>query len=129
MPPDVEFATRLGVLAEVFGESLTPNRVAGYWAALSDLEPGDLYAAMDHALKTCRFFPRPAELRDHAESLAEDRRRRRLEESPVVPHYRRLEAGDVPVSPERLTAFLAELRQMVKAMPGPEPRSHGRRSS
>ena len=129
MSPDLEFAKRLGVLAEVLGEALTPVRVAGYWAALSDLEPADLYAAMDHALKTSRFFPRPAELRDHAGSLAEARRRLLLDESPVVPHYRRLEPGDVPASPERVAAFFAELRQRIRSMPEPERRPHGRRPS
>jgi hypothetical protein len=124
MSCEAEFAKRLGVLAEVFAESLSPMRVAGYWAALSDLEPVDVYAAMDHALKTSRFFPRPGEVREHAEALADKRRERERQDKPVVPHYRRLEAGDVPVSAQRIAQFLAEMRQMIRSMPELERRPH-----
>ena len=58
------FATRLAALAEVFAEPLTPVRVAGYRAALDDLAPTEVFAAIGTAAKGCRFFPKPVELRE-----------------------------------------------------------------
>jgi hypothetical protein len=127
MSPEVEFAGRLGVLAEVFGEVLTPIRVGGYWAALQDQVPTDVWAALDHALKTSKFFPRPAELREHAEALAEKRRKYDADHNQIEPVYRRLAADNPPASPERIAAFWAEMRALVKSMPQPDRRMHGRK--
>ena len=127
MEPDTEFVRRFVLLAEVLAEPLSEKRIAGYWAALSDLEPSDVWAAMDHALKTNPYFPRPAELRAYAEDLAQKRAERRRLEHPVVPRYQRLEPGDTPVGSERIAAFFAELRQKIKTMPGPQPPSRERR--
>ena len=126
MSPEGEFAARLGILAEVFGEVLTPIRVGGYWAALSDQAPSDVWAALDHALKTSKFFPRPAELRDQALACADQRRKAQADQAPVEPGYRRLSEGDIVASPERIAAFWAEMRALIKSMPAPPRRPHGR---
>jgi hypothetical protein len=54
----------LAMLAEVFGESLTPARLAVYDQALDDLAAPDIKTACDRALRECKYFPRPAELRE-----------------------------------------------------------------
>lgn len=128
MPPDAEFVKRLLVLAEVMGESLSELRIAGYWAALSDLASEDTGHAMDRALKECRFFPRPAEIRDMARDHAQrrflrererdDRRRRSLELPMSAEERERHEA--------RVAQFLDTIKATVRAMPGPERRPHGR---
>ena len=128
MLPDAEFVKRLVILAEVMGETLSEVRIAGYWSALEGLTPADLYAAMDHALKTSKFFPRPAELREHAEALAEKRRKYEADHNQIEPVYRRLAADNLPASPERVAAFWAEMRALVKSMPAPARKPHGKAS-
>jgi hypothetical protein len=60
------FAELLALLGETFHEPISEGRVAGYWIALSDMPLPALQAAVCEALRTCRFFPRPAELRECA---------------------------------------------------------------
>lgn len=57
------FGELLALLGEVFNEPVTPARVAGYWLALDDLPFADVHAGVQRALKECRFFPKPAEIR------------------------------------------------------------------
>lgn len=83
--PDADFAKRLLVLAEVFGEPMSPIRLGGYWAALSDIDPEDLYRGMDEALRVCTFWPKPAELRKLAVAEASARHyEQRLRSLPPV---------------------------------------------
>lgn len=52
-------------LAELFGKTLTPQFVDLWSAVLEDL-PGDvLDRACKQASRTCKFFPAPAEIREH----------------------------------------------------------------
>ena len=60
------FAELLALLGETFHEPISEARVAGYWIALHDLPLPALQAAVREALRSCRFFPRPAELREYA---------------------------------------------------------------
>lgn len=57
------FGELLALLGEVFNEPVTTARVAGYWLALQDLPFGIVHDGVQEALKTCRFFPKPAEIR------------------------------------------------------------------
>jgi len=41
-------------------------RAVAYWHALEDLPLETVRRGVDQALRTCRYFPRPAELRDAA---------------------------------------------------------------
>lgn len=63
--------TRLSValtgLAEVFNEPMTEAKIEAYLYALGDLAIDDLEAAAAVALRTCRFMPRPVELRELVE--------------------------------------------------------------
>ena len=58
-----EVAKRLTLLAEVLGEPISPVRLAGYRAALDDLPVVDLVAALNDCANTCKFFPKPVEIR------------------------------------------------------------------
>jgi hypothetical protein len=60
------FAELMTMLAAAFREPLEGPRVAAYWAALDDLSIDAIEYAVDRTLRTCRFFPRPVELRDAA---------------------------------------------------------------
>ena len=89
--------SRFEKLADVLGYELTPTRVEGYMAALDDLDYADVVGALSQALRVCKFFPKPAELREfvaasqHQRDVAEDEAcavLRRADEQ------RRLEAWD-----------------------------------
>lgn len=58
------FAEGMAILGETFGESLSEGRIEAYYEALCDLEIGALAGAMRSAMRHCRFFPRPVELRE-----------------------------------------------------------------
>jgi hypothetical protein len=67
------FSTLLVGLAEVFDVTLTPTRTELYFRALEDLPLQDVQAAASRAMRECRFFPKPAELRDFAGESTEER--------------------------------------------------------
>lgn len=69
---NVEFRNRLVALAEVFDLKLAATRQALYFEALRDLPFEDVARALNHAIKTCTFFPRPAELRTFVLGDGED---------------------------------------------------------
>lgn len=50
-------------------EGMPPERLRAYALVLADLEPDVLQAAVAQCLSTCRFFPKPAEIRQAAVSL------------------------------------------------------------
>lgn len=112
-----EFIARLAMLAEVMDTTLTPIRIAGYRAALDDLNPDDLVVALNEATKFCKFFPKPAEIRDYALDAQRIRERRDALAHPYVPSYRRLAPGDTPVPLARIDAELAKLRALVRTIP------------
>lgn len=60
---NVEFRNRLVALAEVFDLKLAATRQALYFEALRDVPFEAVARALNAAVKTCKFFPRPAELR------------------------------------------------------------------
>jgi hypothetical protein len=61
------------VLAETFGEPLSELRIEGYSLFLGDLPDNDLLGAIATAGRTCKFFPKPAELRELVTGVTEDR--------------------------------------------------------
>ncbi len=78
-----EFLTLLGGLAEVFDAKFSEVKQQLYFEALKDLTLRDIREAMQEAIKTCKFMPRPVEIRtlvhgdpkDHAEQAWADLRR------------------------------------------------------
>jgi len=66
------FGELMGLLAEVFNEPVSAARTAGYWLALADLPFPDVRAGVQTALRDCRFFPKPAEIRTLASAQPVD---------------------------------------------------------
>lgn len=58
------FAEAMLLLSETFNEPVSDLRTSAYFDALSDLDMVDVNRAVRTALRTCKFFPRPAELRE-----------------------------------------------------------------
>lgn len=58
------FARALFVLGETFNESISDLRAEGYFDALRDFSLEEATAAIREALRTCKFFPKPVELRE-----------------------------------------------------------------
>lgn len=69
---NTEFRNRLVALGEVFDVKLSPQRQALYWEALRDLPFEAVARGIQQALKTAKFFPKPAELRTGAVGDVED---------------------------------------------------------
>lgn len=62
----------LAVLGETFNETVSDIRTEGYLMGLSDLQIEQVERGARQALKTSKFFPRPAELRELAVGSADD---------------------------------------------------------
>lgn len=60
-------------LAEAFSEPLTDLKTEAYFDALSDLDVADVLNAMRQSIRSCKFFPRPVELREQIQGNGEDR--------------------------------------------------------
>lgn len=59
-----EFAKALYILGDTFNVAMPDLMADGYFAALQDLTLAEAKTAMALALQTCKFFPRPVELRE-----------------------------------------------------------------
>jgi hypothetical protein len=66
------FGRRLTVVAEVFDKRLSAAQTALYFEALRDLPWAVVVHALRVSVQTCKFFPRPAELREFAIGDVED---------------------------------------------------------
>jgi len=67
------FVQRLSVLAEAYGVGLSPMKVVAYYYAVADLNEEELATTMNLALRSFRYFPSPAELRELVRGSVEDR--------------------------------------------------------
>lgn len=86
------------------------ERIELYWRALRDIPLADLHAAFDHLLKTARFLPTPAEVRQAAAPSLNRRlwlkfRAKRL----VALHEREWREPFEMVKPEDVQALLASV--------------------
>ena len=59
-------------LGETFNEPVGDLRMEAYWQALGDLPLDTVRATCRQALKACKFFPKPVELRQLADGSVED---------------------------------------------------------
>ena len=63
-PVNHEAVTRMVAgMAEIMGEELSPKRLVGYVELLIDIPLADLQAGMQRAMRSCKWFPKPAEIR------------------------------------------------------------------
>ncbi len=60
----VAFAEAMHVLGQTFSEPVSDVRVEAYFDALMDMPIEAVTGAVRLALRTCKFFPRPVELRE-----------------------------------------------------------------
>lgn len=60
----IEISKAMMVLGETFNEPVSAIRIEAYYAALSDLDTTAVLAAMHHCMRSSKFFPRPAEIRE-----------------------------------------------------------------
>lgn len=92
------FGEALGTVAEIFGETLSSTRLEGYFLSLSEFEFSAVSHAIAIAMKSCKFFPRPAELIEVIQGSVEDQAelawRRFLEALEGVGTYRTVDFDD-----------------------------------
>ena len=62
-------AAAMVIFAKVYRESIDPQLTDIYMAALGDLTVKDFKAAVDRLVKTQRFFPKPADIRQAVDEL------------------------------------------------------------
>jgi hypothetical protein len=67
-----EFAAVMLALAETFRVSVSEQRYKLYAEALSDLSQADIERAAARAMRECRWFPTPKELREFIEPSIDD---------------------------------------------------------
>jgi hypothetical protein len=109
------FFRQLTVLAETLGEPLTPVRLAGYCAALEDVPAQAVLIGIGEAMRTCRFFPKPVELRDLS---LESREWRQLRDREL----QALHAGylvPVTLTDEERHANVTRLKAALKSLSAP----------
>jgi hypothetical protein len=70
------FAGFMAVLEEVFGKDLNPQLVEIYFRALANWPIERIAAAVDEAVRTLKFFPKPAKLIELIEGSPADRAER-----------------------------------------------------
>lgn len=61
-----EFAIVIAALCETFGREASKATTYGYWLGLSDLSLSSVKDAATKAIRSCKFMPTPAELRELA---------------------------------------------------------------
>lgn len=58
------FAKGMLALCETFNEPISDAKIEAYFETLSEYDIRQVSAAVKGALRTCKFFPRPADLRE-----------------------------------------------------------------
>lgn len=66
------FIERLTAVAEVFDAKCSEAKITLYFEALKDLDVFSVLEALDAAITTCKFFPKPVEIRELAIGTVED---------------------------------------------------------
>jgi len=57
-----DFAREMTALGEIFNKEVSPAMAEMYWRVLSQYDAKVITAAISEAVKSCTFFPKPAEL-------------------------------------------------------------------
>jgi len=109
------FYKSLALLAETLGEALSPGRMAGYVAALDDAPFGAVQIGLREALKTCKFFPKPVELRELGEESREWRKFKEAETERLLAPMRRMPAR---LSDDETQAHIDKLKLAVMQLAG-----------
>jgi hypothetical protein len=119
-----DFGRVFFVLCETFGEPISDLRTEGYFAALGDFSIDQARAAMNQALRSCKFFPKPVELRELIEGRTDDAAEQAW--GAVLGEIRRVGYIGVPALEPRALRAVNELwgswRRLCETLPaeGPE---------
>ncbi len=65
-----KFAGLIEAVATTFGKQIDKAMLLGYWMGLNDLSEEQLERACMRAIRTCKFMPKPAELRELTGALS-----------------------------------------------------------
>lgn len=68
----VPFAEGMLVLSETFNEPVSELRTEGYFEALRDHDINEVNRAIRQAMRACKFFPKPVELRELIDGTTAD---------------------------------------------------------
>ena len=101
------FLQNLTVLAEVFDAKFSEAKQMLYFEALRDIPLDRVLAALSHAAKTCRFMPRPVELRDLAVGSSDDHAE--VAWSKLLGEVRRVGAYGTPKLPDECSDVMVRL--------------------
>lgn len=118
------FAKGLWTLAETFNEPMSDTKAEAYFNALSEFDITAVNVAMHHALRHSKFFPRPAELREHIEGTVDDGAEKAW--AAVLKEIRRVGYVGVPALEPRALRAVRELwgswQRLCETLPneGPE---------
>ena len=107
-----KFAAMLATLAEIYERTVTQQVAEIYFTALKDFSIDDVKMAVEHAVKTNRFFPRPAELLETMRSHRAEHRRALAEQG------RRLALVEHQVSEAERQGFLEQIRAFTAKLVG-----------
>lgn len=121
---DVErLAQALGALGETFNEPVSKVRANAYLFALEDFTIGQVEDAIRQAIKHCKFFPRPAELRELLEGNPGDQAM--LAWSELISEVRRVGSWrDPDLSPataEAVRSLWGSWSHLCATLPGEGP--------
>jgi hypothetical protein len=108
------FLRNLSVLAETLGETVTTGRLVGYAVALEDVPAECIQIGLERAMRECKFFPKPVELRELGEQSpkwkrAQEARRQAIQEC----HQKALGPG---LTDEQIQANIDKLKAVVKRL-------------
>ena len=69
---ETKFFEYMALLGEIFDRKISQVLIEAYFKALKDIPSDLVFQAFEHAIAHCRFFPKPAELRQLALGKDED---------------------------------------------------------
>ena len=107
-----DFAARLTMLAETLNEPMTAARIAGYVVALEDIEPECIVCGLEEAMRECKFFPKPVELRDLGQASKKWRRMQEAKWAQIAERRPRY-LPRPELTPEQLADNIAKLKAAI----------------
>ena len=117
------FAEAMHALGETFNEPVSDIRAEAYFDALSDYSLAEVNTAVRVALRRCKFFPRPAELRELLDGNAEDNAE--VAWGAVLREIRRVGYMGIPNLDPRVLRAVNEMwggwRRLCETLPGEGP--------
>lgn len=122
-----KFIAQLTAMAEVYDAKCSDAKQTIYFEALSDIDLPGVLQAMAQAVRTCRFMPRPSELRDLA--LGSQQEAAGAAWSDLLGEIRRVGYCGTPNLPtavlEAVGAIWGSWARLCETLPAPGPELMG----